>query len=467
MDKKLVLQAKKHDKEAFVKLVENYQVSMYKTAIAILQNDEDAADAIQETILICWEKIGSLRNAKFFKTWMTRILIHRCYAIYNENKRTVMADNFPDIMDCSDKYGEIEWQEMLGFLNEKQRIVVELYYGQQFKVREIAGALQIGQSAVKQTICDTLQNLPDAPERKIEKRTWKRLAVAACVVILICGSVLAVNPSLAANLPILGTIFQKVEKGVIYSGEYKDAKKITQEKENHLSAQSQGIKLTASEVYCDGFSVYVTMKMQAEQMDFSKEGNGICVKAQYSFGKQMSKEDSDILMDGKCVDKHTFIGMMKFDKEDVIKKDGTLRIRILTVYLQDKEQSICGSWNFEIPYTVYKKGSREIAVNKKLNSHLAVKSVFVSPYQIVVFTKESGGVHSQIALFDQNGEKISFEEIGEKKGPWEQKIYARRGRVITKLYGYVTTADNLKLYRAKTRKEAKKLSKYQFCVDIL
>ena len=213
--------------------------------------------------------------------------------------------------------------------------------------------------------------------------------------------------------------------------------------------------------------MYVTMKMQAEQMDFSKEGNGICVKAQYSFGKQMSKEDSDILMDGKCVDKHAFIGMMKFDKEDVIKKDGTLRIRILTVYLQDKEQSICGSWNFEIPYTVYKKGSREIAVNKKLNSHLAVKSVFVSPYQIVVLTKESGGVHSQIALFDQNGEKISFEEIGEKKGPWEQKIYARRGRVITKLYGYVTTADNLKLYRAKTRKEAKKLSKYQFCVDIL
>ena len=32
-----------------------------------------------------------------------------------------------------------------------------------------------------------------------------------------------------------------------------------------------------------------------------------------------------------------------------------------------------------------------------------------------MFTKESGVVHSQIALFDQNGEKISFEEIGEKK----------------------------------------------------
>ena len=90
MDKKLVLQAKKHDKEAFVKLVENYQVSMYKTAIAILQNDEDAADAIQETILICWEKIGSLRNDKFFKRWRTRILIQLCYASYNEKKQKVM-----------------------------------------------------------------------------------------------------------------------------------------------------------------------------------------------------------------------------------------------------------------------------------------------------------------------------------------------------------------------------------------
>ena len=281
--------------------------------------------------------------------------------------------------------------------------------------------------AVKQTICDTLQNLPDAPERKIENRTWKHLAVAACVVILICGSVLAVNPSLAANLPILGTIFQKVEKGVIYSGEYKDAKKITQEKENHLSAQSQGIKLTASEVYCDGFSVYVTMKMQAEQMDFSKEGNGICVKAQYSFGKQMSKEDSDILMDGKCVDKHAFIGMMKFDKEDVIKKDGTLRIRILTVYLQDKEQSICGSWNFEIPYTVYKKGSREIAVNKKLNSHLAVKSVFVSLIRLLCLQRRAEACTARLHCLIRTARRFLLKKLVRKKVHGSRKFMQGEG----------------------------------------
>ena len=157
--------------------------------------------------------------------------------------------------------------------------------------------------------------------------------------------------------------------------------------------------------------------------------------------------------------------MMKFDKTDVIKEDGKLSIQILTIYFQ--EESLSGRWDFEIPYTVYEEGSREIAVNKKLSSHLMIKNVFISPYQIVVFTKETGGVHSQIALFDQNGKKISFEEIGDKEGRWERKLYARNGRVITKLYGYVTTEDSIALYKAKTRKEAKRLSTYQFSVDVL
>lgn len=318
---------------------------------------------------------------------------------------------------------------------------------------------------VRQTVCDTLSDLPDLPERKMRKSVWKRVAAAAAVFVVLCGGVLAVDPSLAANLPIVRNIFFKVEKKAVYSGEYKDAQVIVPEKESRLYAQSQGIQMTASEVYCDGFSVYVTMQMQAEQYEFSKEQNRICVRAQYGFDGEISEGDSDILIDGKVENVHTFIGMMKFDRSDVIQKDGTLRVRVLTIYQED--QDISGEWEFEIPYKVYNEGSKEIAVNKKLSRDLTIKRVFISPYQIVVFTKESGNIHSQIALFDQNGKKISFEEIGEGAGQWERKLYARRGRVITRLYGYVTTAYDLSLLQAKTRAEAKKLSMYQFCVDIL
>lgn len=52
----LVKRAKRHESEAFTELMQLYMTDMYKVAYAILMNDEDAADAIGDTILICWEK---------------------------------------------------------------------------------------------------------------------------------------------------------------------------------------------------------------------------------------------------------------------------------------------------------------------------------------------------------------------------------------------------------------------------
>jgi len=43
----------------------------------------------------------------------------------------------------------MEWQEMMQQLTDNQRIVVELYYAQQFKIHEIADILDITPSAVK------------------------------------------------------------------------------------------------------------------------------------------------------------------------------------------------------------------------------------------------------------------------------------------------------------------------------
>ena len=81
----LVRKARRHDKDAFVKLMEQNGESMYKVGKPILKNDEDAADAMQETTLVCWEKTGMLREDRFFKTWMMRILINQCNAIYRQN----------------------------------------------------------------------------------------------------------------------------------------------------------------------------------------------------------------------------------------------------------------------------------------------------------------------------------------------------------------------------------------------
>lgn len=145
----LVRKARRHDKDAFVKLMEQNGESMYKVAKAILKNDEDAADAMQETTLVCWEKIGMLREDRFFKTWMMRILINQCNAIYRQKRRTIPQDELPEGTDSTDEYENVEWQMMLDILDKKYRTVIVLYYVEGFKIKEIASILETTESTVK------------------------------------------------------------------------------------------------------------------------------------------------------------------------------------------------------------------------------------------------------------------------------------------------------------------------------
>ena len=82
----LVRRAKKRDPDAFTELMQLHEKDMYRTASAILPQDADIADAIQETILTVWEKIDTLQKNRYFKTWMIRILINKCKDILRSGK---------------------------------------------------------------------------------------------------------------------------------------------------------------------------------------------------------------------------------------------------------------------------------------------------------------------------------------------------------------------------------------------
>ena len=60
----LVRQAKRQDADAFTELMQLHMKDMYRVAYSILMNDEDVADAVQETILTCWEKLSGLRQIR-------------------------------------------------------------------------------------------------------------------------------------------------------------------------------------------------------------------------------------------------------------------------------------------------------------------------------------------------------------------------------------------------------------------
>ena len=74
----LVNQAIQGDREAFIRLIRDIENSLYNTAKSMLRKEEDVADAIQETILNAYKSVHTLREPRYFKTWLFRILINEC-----------------------------------------------------------------------------------------------------------------------------------------------------------------------------------------------------------------------------------------------------------------------------------------------------------------------------------------------------------------------------------------------------
>lgn len=147
--KYLVKKAQKHDNQAFVELMELEKQDMYKVARSYLRSPEDIADAMQETIITCYEKIGSLKEPKYFKTWLIRILINKCIDILKAEKLKSPLDVFPEQEDICMALGNCEFEELMNQMDDKYRIVLLLYYSEGFKIREIAEILELEESTVK------------------------------------------------------------------------------------------------------------------------------------------------------------------------------------------------------------------------------------------------------------------------------------------------------------------------------
>ena len=82
----LVKLAKKNDKEAFCKLITYIKKDLYLIAKTKLKNEDDIADVIQDTIIVCYKNIKNLRDINAFKAWAIKILINKCNKLYGKQK---------------------------------------------------------------------------------------------------------------------------------------------------------------------------------------------------------------------------------------------------------------------------------------------------------------------------------------------------------------------------------------------
>ncbi len=155
----IIAQIKKGDQEAFAKLIEEYKLPIYKTARAILKDEDDVCDAIQDTALSIYKNIKNLKNEKYFKTWVIKITINKCYDIITKNRlnnEKIEKVKFYDeeVHNSFDRDIVIktDLETALSGLEEELRITTVLYYYNDLSVAEISNILEIPKGTVKSRV---------------------------------------------------------------------------------------------------------------------------------------------------------------------------------------------------------------------------------------------------------------------------------------------------------------------------
>ncbi|MGF1678622.1 MAG: RNA polymerase sigma factor [Candidatus Methylacidiphilales bacterium] len=137
------------DGELFRSVVETYYQDLYRFALSLARNSEDASDLVQQTYSIFAQKGGQLRDPSKAKSWLFTTLYREFTTQYRRSKRTVALDETYDLADDnpgSSVVRQSERNEMMVALHEMegdQRAILSLFYINQHSYKEIAELLNI------------------------------------------------------------------------------------------------------------------------------------------------------------------------------------------------------------------------------------------------------------------------------------------------------------------------------------
>ncbi|HEX6270333.1 MAG TPA: sigma-70 family RNA polymerase sigma factor, partial [Anaerolineales bacterium] len=155
MDYRLIELCRAGDSSAVERFVRNYQQDVYRLALSILDDPNEAEDATQEALLAALRALNSFQGASSFKTWLYSITVNLCRTRLQQHKRRerlaeilggilrVQATLPPSVEEDAIQHESDEslWRAIHS-MDEKHRIPIVLRYYHDLSVVEIASILQ-------------------------------------------------------------------------------------------------------------------------------------------------------------------------------------------------------------------------------------------------------------------------------------------------------------------------------------
>ena len=130
------------------KIIERYGDMLYRLCMLMLKNSYDAEDVVQETLIKFYRKAPDFEDSEHEKAWLIRVAANGCRDLLRFRIRHPQVDEtyFEKISRDSADSGILE---ALASLPEKYRLVLTLYYVEEYRVGDIAKIIGRTPSAVK------------------------------------------------------------------------------------------------------------------------------------------------------------------------------------------------------------------------------------------------------------------------------------------------------------------------------
>lgn len=137
-------------RQSLHELAAMYQDNLFAAAFNICRNAQDAEDVIQDTFVQYYTTKKEFENEQHIRAWLLRVAINKAKNVtrtfWRRNK--VSIEDYMETLIFDTPESENLFETVMQ-LPEKYRIVIHLYYYEDYTVREIADILKLSESNVK------------------------------------------------------------------------------------------------------------------------------------------------------------------------------------------------------------------------------------------------------------------------------------------------------------------------------
>lgn len=150
-------------------LVEMYKDNIYAAAFNICKSAADAEDVVQDTLLQYYMTKKEFDDEKHIRYWILRVAINKAKNIQSSfrRKNEMSLEDYVETLTFETSESRELFEEVMK-LPEKYRVVIHLFYYEDYSVKEIAKILRTTESSVKVRLSRGRAKLKDALKEEWE-----------------------------------------------------------------------------------------------------------------------------------------------------------------------------------------------------------------------------------------------------------------------------------------------------------